>query len=140
MLPFEENLSGGVPIAVCHIESITRMSEAHAKMCLCEHVRVDNMDIIVTIMLHNFIIAQKVSVHRSLQRSFAKFLSSGEDKAHLLLHILQDMMRNEAMYQTIRQRQRGGTEKGDGGIYDGVIMGTSVEGFQRSRSSVVPIN
>jgi DNA replication licensing factor MCM2 len=32
-------------------------------------------------------------------------MSSGEDRVHLLLHILQDMMRNEAMHQTIRQRQ-----------------------------------
>ena len=39
--------------------------------------------------------------------AFAKYLRSGKDKAHLLLHILQEMMRNEVMYQTIRNRQRG---------------------------------
>uniref|UniRef100_A0A7S2EDJ0 DNA replication licensing factor MCM2 n=1 Tax=Ditylum brightwellii TaxID=49249 RepID=A0A7S2EDJ0_9STRA len=110
----ESSSSGGVPIAVRHIESIMRMSEAHAKMHLREYVRDDDMDASITMMLHSFIMAQKFSVRRSLQRSFAKFLSSREDKAHLLLHILQDMMRNEAMYQTIRQSQRSGTEKGDG--------------------------
>lgn len=82
-----------------------RMSEAHAKMHLRDYVRDDDMDASVKMMLESFITAQKFSVRRSLRRSFAKFISSGEDRVHLLLHILQDMMRNEAMYQTIRQQQ-----------------------------------
>lgn len=94
-----------MPIAVRHIESIMRMSEAHAKMHLRDYVRDDDMDASIKMMLESFISAQKFSVRRSLRRSFAKFMSSGEDRVHLLLHILQDMMRNEAMYQTIRQRQ-----------------------------------
>ena len=101
----ESASSGGVPIAVRHIESIMRMSEAHAKMHLRDYVRDDDMDASIKMMLESFISAQKFSVRRSLRRSFAKFMSSGEDRVHLLLHILQDMMRNEAMYQTIRQRQ-----------------------------------
>ncbi|KAL7530842.1 hypothetical protein ACHAXR_003702, partial [Thalassiosira sp. AJA248-18] len=101
----ESSNSGGVPIAVRHIESIMRMSEAHAKMHLRDYVRDDDMDASIKMMLESFISAQKFSVRRSLRRSFAKFMSSGEDRVHLLLHILQDMMRNEAMYQTIRQQQ-----------------------------------
>lgn len=101
----ESASSGGVPIAVRHIESIMRMAEAHAKMHLRDYVRDDDMDASIKMMLESFISAQKFSVRRSLRRSFAKFMSSGEDRVHLLLHILQDMMRNEAMYQTIRQRQ-----------------------------------
>ena len=103
----ESNTSGGVPIAVRHIESIMRLAEAHAKMHLREYVREDDMDASISMMLQSFITAQKFSVRRQLQRSFAKYTNSGEDRAHLLLHILQDMMRNEAMYQTIRMRQRG---------------------------------
>ncbi|KAL7547507.1 hypothetical protein ACHAWF_010798 [Thalassiosira exigua] len=103
----ESMSSGGVPIAVRHIESIMRMSEAHAKMHLRDYVRDDDMDASIKMMLESFVTAQKFSVRRSLRRSFAKFLSSGEDRVHLLLHILQDMMRNEAMYQTIRRRRMG---------------------------------
>ena len=103
----ESAISGGVPIAVRHIESIMRLSEAHAKMHLREYVRDDDMDASIGMMLHSFITAQKFSVRRQLKRSFAKFLSTGEDRAHLLLHILQDMMRKEQTYQIIRQRQRG---------------------------------
>jgi DNA replication licensing factor MCM2 len=106
----ESSASGGVPIAVRHIEAIMRMAEAHAKMHLREHVRDDDMDASIKMMLESFITAQKFSVRRSLRRSFAKFLSNGEDRAHLLLHILQEMFRNEQLYQVIRLRQRNQSE------------------------------
>jgi DNA replication licensing factor MCM2 len=98
--------SGGVPIAVRHVESIMRMAEAHAKMHLRDFVRDDDMDMAIKMMLESFIVAQKFSVRRALRRSFAKYITSGEDRAHLLLHILQDMMRKEQMYQVIRLRQK----------------------------------
>ena len=106
----ESAASGGVPIAVRHIESIMRMAEAHAKMHLRDYVRDDDMDLAIRMMLESFIEAQKFSVRRSLKRSFSKFLSSGEDRAYLLLHILQDMFRKEQMYQIIRLRQRNQNE------------------------------
>jgi DNA replication licensing factor MCM2 len=106
----ESAASGGVPIAVRHVESIMRMSEAHAKMHLRDYVRDDDMDASIRMMLGSFIDAQKFSVRRALKRSFAKFITSGEDRAHLLLHILQDMFRKEQMYQVIRQRQRNQAE------------------------------
>jgi DNA replication licensing factor MCM2 len=106
----ESAASGGVPIAVRHVESIMRMSEAHAKMHLRDYVRDDDMDASIRMMLESFIMAQKFSVQRALRRSFAKFITSGEDRAYLLLHILQDMFRKEQMYQVIRLRQRNQTE------------------------------
>lgn len=106
----ESAKSGGVPIAVRHVESIMRMSEAHAKMHLRDHVRDDDVDVAIKMMLESFIVAQKFSVRRSLRRNFAKFITSGEDRAHLLLHILQDMMRKEQMYQVIRLRQKNQSE------------------------------
>lgn len=102
----ESAASGGVPIAVRHVESIMRMSEAHAKMHLREYVRDDDVDASIRTMLESFICAQKYSVRRTLRRSFAKFITSGEDRAYLLLHILQDMFRKEQMYQVIRLRQQ----------------------------------
>eukprot|EP00934_Nitzschia_sp_Nitz4_P006353 Nitzschia sp. Nitz4//scaffold46_size129759//88941//92009//NITZ4_003514-RA/size129759-processed-gene-0.75-mRNA-1//-1//CDS//3329552634//6343//frame0 len=102
--------SGGVPIAVRHVESIMRMAEAHAKMHLRDYVRDDDMDVAIKMMLESFIVAQKFSVRRSLRRSFAKFVTNGEDRAHLLLHLLQDMMRKEQMYQVIRLRQKNQSE------------------------------
>jgi len=40
----ESNVVGGAPIAVRHIESVIRMSEAYAKMHLRDHVRTDDID------------------------------------------------------------------------------------------------
>jgi len=106
----ESAASGGVPIAVRHVESIMRMAEAHAKMHLREYVRDDDIDASIKMMLESFIVAQKYSVRRTLRRSFAKFITSGEDRAYLLLHILQDMFRKEQMYQIIRLRQQNQSE------------------------------
>lgn len=107
----ESAKSGGVPICVRHVESMMRMAEAHAKMHLRDHVRDDDMDAAIKMMLESFIVAQKYSVRRSLRKNFAKYITSGEDRAHLLLHILSDMMRKEQMYQTIRLRQRNQSEE-----------------------------
>jgi DNA replication licensing factor MCM2 len=90
-----------------------RMAEAHAKIHLRDYVRDDDMDASIKMMLGSFIDAQKFSVRRALKRSFAKYITSGEDRAHLLLHILQDMFRKEQMYQVIRQRQRNQSEEID---------------------------
>lgn len=106
----ESAASGGVPIAVRHIESIMRMAEAHAKMHLRDYVRDDDMDASIRMMLESFIGAQKFSVRRALRRSFAKYISSGEDRAYLLLHMLQELFRKEQMYQVIRLRQRNQSE------------------------------
>jgi DNA replication licensing factor MCM2 len=42
-------VTGGVPIAVRHIESIMRMSEACAKMHLRDHVREDDVDMAIKV-------------------------------------------------------------------------------------------
>lgn len=107
----ESAASGGVPIAVRHVEAVMRMAEAHAKMHLRDYVRDDDMDASIRMMLESFISAQKFSVRRALKRSFGKFLTTGQDRAHLLLHILQDMFRKEQLYQVIRLRQMNQAEE-----------------------------
>jgi DNA replication licensing factor MCM2 len=106
----ESAASGGVPIAVRHVESIMRMAEAHAKMHLRDYVRDDDMDVSIRMMLKSFISAQKFSVQRALARAFAKYTTNHQDRAQLLLHILQEMFRKEQMYQIIRLRQRNQSE------------------------------
>jgi DNA replication licensing factor MCM2 len=46
---------GGIPIAVRHIESVLRMSEAHAKLHLREYVRTDDIDVAIGMMLESFL-------------------------------------------------------------------------------------
>lgn len=42
-------ISGGVPIAVRHIESVVRIAEASAKMQLRDHVRDDDVDMAIKV-------------------------------------------------------------------------------------------
>jgi len=51
----EANLVGGIPIAVRHIESVIRMSEAWAKMHLRDYVRSDDIDHAIEMLLDSFL-------------------------------------------------------------------------------------
>jgi DNA replication licensing factor MCM2 len=46
---------GGIPIAVRHIESVLRMSEAHAKIHLRDYVRSDDIDMAIEMLLESFL-------------------------------------------------------------------------------------
>ena len=52
----ESMASGGIPIAVRHVESIIRMSEAHAKMHLREYVNEDDVNMGMSLFLYNFML------------------------------------------------------------------------------------
>jgi DNA replication licensing factor MCM2 len=96
--------SGGVPIAVRHIESICRMSEASARMHLRQYVREDDVDMAIKVMLESFLQAQKVSVRRALQQSFRKYITFGEESNQLLMHQLQALFRDAEKIVAIQQR------------------------------------
>lgn len=58
----------GVPIAVRHIESIIRMSEAHARMHLRSYVSQEDVDMAIRVLLDSFISTQKFGVQKALQK------------------------------------------------------------------------
>ncbi|CAM9685560.1 unnamed protein product [Ectocarpus sp. 4 AP-2014] len=98
----ESSASGGVPIAVRHIESVMRMAEARARMHLRESVREDDVDVAIATILESFIQAQKISVRRALRRGFRKYLADPSDFFALLLVELQKMFRDEQTYYRLR--------------------------------------
>ncbi len=51
----ESSVVGGIPIAVRHIESVLRMSEAYARMHLRDHVRSDDIDFAIDMLLESFL-------------------------------------------------------------------------------------
>lgn len=97
----QSKISGGVPIAVRHIESVMRMAESSAKMHLRDHVREDDTDLAIKVMLESFLQAQKVSVRKSLQRNFKKYITFGEEINQLLMHQLQGLVRLQEKYQRV---------------------------------------
>jgi len=70
----QSSVVGGIPIAVRHIESVLRMSEAYAKMHLRDYVRSDDIDFAIEMLLESFLQSQKVSVQRVLIKKFDRYL------------------------------------------------------------------
>jgi len=92
--------SGGVPIAVRHIESIIRISEAHARMHLRDHVREDDVDVAIRVILESFISAQKHAIMKPMRARFRKYLSHNKSMSVLLMHLLEEMMRDARVQQS----------------------------------------
>ncbi|KAG0301700.1 MCM DNA helicase complex subunit, partial [Dissophora globulifera] len=98
-----ESLAGGsIPITVRHLESMIRMSEAHARMHLREYARSDDIDLAIRVMLESFFSAQKFSVMRSLKRAFNKYLTFAKDSDELLYSILNDILREHLRFSQIK--------------------------------------
>jgi len=70
---------GGIQISVRHIESVLRMSEAHAKMHLRDYVRSDDIDVGINMLLESFLQSQKVSVARQLTKKFEQYKTNKTD-------------------------------------------------------------
>jgi DNA replication licensing factor MCM2 len=97
----ESSVVGGISIAVRHIESVLRMSEAHAKMHLRDYVRVDDIDTAINMLLESFLQSQKVSVARQLKKKFEPYLTRKTDNNQLLYHTLCKLVNEKAVYEKI---------------------------------------
>ena len=51
----ESSVVGGIPIAIRHMESVIRMSEAWAKLHLRDHIRTDDIDNAIEMLLESFL-------------------------------------------------------------------------------------
>jgi len=92
--------TGGHPIAVRHIESIMRMSEAFAKMRLQDFVGEDDVDMAMRVMLTSFINSQKFQIMNAMRKTFSRFLTYKKDNNQLLKFILDGMVREQMKYGT----------------------------------------
>ncbi|KAG6651442.1 hypothetical protein CIPAW_06G111400 [Carya illinoinensis] len=97
----ESSHGQGVPIAVRHIESMIRMSEAHARMHLRQHVTQDDVDMAIRVLLDSFISTQKFGVQKALQKSFRKYMTFKKDYNELLLYLLRELVKNALHFEEI---------------------------------------
>lgn len=93
----ESMTSGGINIAVRHIESIIRMSEANARMHLREYVNNDDVDLSISVMLQSFIQSQKYSVSRIIAKKFHHYIKFREENYILLKQILDKLLREKVI-------------------------------------------
>jgi DNA replication licensing factor MCM2 len=90
----ESSVAGGIPIAVRHIESVIRMSEAFAKVHLRQYVRIDDIDAAIEMLLDSFLQTQKASVRKQLERKFEKYRAKRNDTSQLLLYLLRSAIKD----------------------------------------------
>nr|CAD1820219.1 unnamed protein product [Ananas comosus var. bracteatus] len=91
----------GVPIAVRHMESMIRMSEAHARMHLRSYVSQEDVDMAIRVLLDSFISTQKFGVQKALQKSFRSYMTFKKDYNELLLHLLRILVKDALYFEEI---------------------------------------
>ncbi|KAJ0740531.1 putative DNA helicase [Helianthus annuus] len=97
----ESSHGQGVPIAVRHIESMIRMSEAHARMHLRQHVTQEDVDMAIRVLLDSFISTQKFGVQKALQKSFKKYMTFKKDFNGIVLHLLNQLVKEALRLEEI---------------------------------------
>ncbi|CAK9178789.1 unnamed protein product [Ilex paraguariensis] len=97
----ESSHGQGVPIAVRHIESMIRMSEANARMHLRQHVTQEDVDMAIRVLLDSFISTQKFGVQKALQKSFKKYMTFKKDFNAIVLHLLRILVKDALHFEEI---------------------------------------
>lgn len=100
----ESLATGSLPITVRHIESMIRMAEASAKMHLRDHVREEDVNLAIRMMLESFVDTQKYSVMKSMRQTFQKYLSYKKDHSELLYYILRQITLDTLTFKKASQR------------------------------------
>jgi DNA replication licensing factor MCM2 len=99
----ESMATGSYPITVRHLESMIRMAEASAKMALREYVRADDIDLAISVAVESFVSAQKMSIKKTLQRGFRKYLTQSRDHEELLAFVLGGLIKEKARFHQLQR-------------------------------------
>ncbi|EIW83154.1 MCM-domain-containing protein [Coniophora puteana RWD-64-598 SS2] len=94
----ESMATGSYPITVRHLESVIRMAEASAKMALREYVRADDIDVAISVVVGSFVSTQKLSIKKTLERGFRKYLTQARDYEELLAFILGQLIKDKVRF------------------------------------------
>ena len=93
----EASAVGGLPIGVRHMESIIRMSEAHAKMHLRNVVIDSDINTAIEMVLMSFLASQKYAVAKGLERKFNKYLIRG-GHTNFIMNLLDRLKQEKIKY------------------------------------------
>lgn len=96
----QEHTSGGIRIAVRHLESMLRLAEAHARMFLREYVTSSDVQAAMGLFLRCFLATQKYSMRQELSNKFRKYLEGDMETTRLLQHRLQSIVRDMRSVET----------------------------------------
>ncbi|CCW68718.1 unnamed protein product [Phytomonas sp. Hart1] len=82
----QESKHGGIAITVRHMESIIRLSEAHARLHLREFVIQEDVTAAISLFLRCFIQTQKYSMRTGMENRFRRYLESDFEPIPLIRH------------------------------------------------------
>lgn len=99
----KESASGGVSVAVRHIESIIRMSEASARMHLRDQVKDEDVNLAIEVLLRSVVKSQKFSVAREMKKKFAKYEVETTDPNQLIEFELRNLFRQASEFTMLRR-------------------------------------
>ncbi len=102
--------TGSFPITVRHLESMIRMAEASAKMHLRDYVRTDDIDVAIRATVESFVSAQKMSVKKTLERGFRKYLHQSRDHDELLSFLLGSIVKDRMRFVQLSAGARRGAQ------------------------------
>eukprot|EP00924_Labyrinthula_sp_SR-Ha-C_P000992 maker-scaffold_7-augustus-gene-10.15-mRNA-1 protein AED:0.09 eAED:0.09 QI:0/0.5/0.6/0.8/0/0/5/1043/1253 len=85
---------GGIPIAIRHLESFVRVSQALARLNLRSEVSQADVDQAINIVVSRFIDAQRLGVQEKMRQAFSVHLGFKDENTPLLLYCLDDMERD----------------------------------------------
>lgn len=90
--------SGGSKITIRQLESIIRISEAHAKMHLSPNVTEKDINFAIGLVLRSFVSTQKYANKKVLDKRLSRYLEYGKDRNDLLLYVLQTMVKERTAF------------------------------------------
>ncbi|KAG2043625.1 MCM2/3/5 family-domain-containing protein [Suillus americanus] len=102
----ESLATGSYPITVRHLESMIRMAEASAKMSLREYVRPDDIDMAISVAVGSFVSTQKMSIKKTLERGFRKYLTQARDYEELLAFLLGQIVKEKARFHQLQRHEQ----------------------------------
>lgn len=101
----QESKHGGIAITVRHMESVIRLSEAHARLHLRDFVRDDDVLAAISLFLRCYMQTQKYAMRRAIEKRFRRYLEAEKEVLPLLQHHL--YMAVQAARQFERQMSGG---------------------------------
>lgn len=82
----QESKHGGIAITVRHMESVIRLSEAHARLHLRDYVRDEDVMAAISLFLKCYIQTQKYSMRKAMEKRFQRYLEAETEALPLIQH------------------------------------------------------